>query len=404
MLEGKKILVGVSGGIAAYKAAELVSRLRKQGAEVHVVMTQVATEFITPLTLRTLANNPVHVEMFAEPKLWNVEHIALAQNADVIVIAPATANIIAKMAAGLADDLLSSVLLASPAPIFIAPAMNHGMYHHPATRANLQCLKGRGVNFIGPANGFQACGTDGDGRMSEPAEIVEALNRYFVSRSRLIGKKVIVTAGGTQEPLDPVRYLGNDSSGRMGYAIAQAFQEAGAHTLLVSAPTHLEVPAGVERIEVRTALQMREAVLEHYAGADVVVKSAAVADYRPAHPKMQKIKKNGENLTLELIPNPDILAELGKEKTHQILVGFAAETENPIEAGREKLKRKNADMLVVNDVTLPGAGFGSPTNIVTFLFPDGRRVDLPQLEKLEIGRQIVEQVENILISGKEKNE
>ncbi len=404
MLEGKKILVGVSGGIAAYKAAELVSRLRKQGAEVHVVMTQAATEFITPLTLRTLANNPVHVEMFAEPKLWNVEHIALAQNADVIVIAPATANIIAKMAAGLADDLLSSVLLASPAPIFIAPAMNHGMYHHPATQANLQCLKGRGVNFIGPANGFQACGTDGDGRMSEPAEIVEALNRYFVSRSRLKGKKVIVTAGGTQEPLDPVRYLGNDSSGRMGYAIAQAFQEAGAHTLLVSAPTHLEVPAGVEQIEVRTALQMREAVLEHYAGADVVVKSAAVADYRPAHPKMQKIKKNGENLTLELIPNPDILAELGKEKTHQILVGFAAETENPIESGREKLKRKNADMLVVNDVTLPGAGFGSPTNIVTFLFPDGRRVDLPQLEKLEIGRQIVEEVENILISGKEKNE
>ena len=215
---------------------------------------------------------------------------------------------------------------------------------------------------------------------------------------------MIVTAGGTQEPLDPVRYLGNDSSGRMGYAIAQAFQEAGAHTLLVSAPTHLEVPAGVEQIEVRTALQMREAVLEHYAGADVVVKSAAVADYRPAHPKMQKIKKNGENLTLELIPNPDILAELGKEKTHQILVGFAAETENPIESGREKLKRKNADMLVVNDVTLPGAGFGSPTNIVTFLFPDGRRVDLPQLEKLEIGRQIVEEVENILISGKEKNE
>lgn len=396
MFKGKKILVGITGGIAAYKAADLVSRLRKQDADVHVVMTRAATEFIAPLTLRTLSNNPVHTEMFAEPKLWNVEHIALAQNMDVMVVAPATANLLAKLAVGLADDLLSSVLLATSAPIFIAPAMNHGMYHHPATQANLRCLTERGVRMIGPDTGFQACGTDGDGRMSEPAEIVKTLSDYLARRDRLRGKKVIVTAGGTQEPLDPVRYLGNRSSGRMGYAIARAFQEAGAKTLLISAPSELPVPAGVEKIGVSTALEMREEVLRRFDDADVVVKSAAVADYRPLHPAEQKLKKTGDHLILELVPNPDILAELGQKKNRQILVGFAAETEQALEHATEKLRRKNADMLVLNDVTLPGAGFGSPTNIVSFLFPDGRKVDLPQMDKLEIGRRLVDEVEKLL--------
>lgn len=392
MLKGKRILVGVTGGIAAYKTAEIVSRLRKLEAEVHVVMTQSATEFITPLTLRTLSAQPVHVGMFEEPKLWNVEHIALAQHMDVMVVAPATANLIAKMAMGLADDLLSSVLLATRAPIYLAPAMNHGMYHHPATQANLHTLVERGVHLIGPATGFQACGTDGDGRMSEPLEIVEALERHFASSSRLSGKKVLVTAGGTQEPLDPVRYIGNHSSGRMGYAIAQAFQEAGADTRLISGPVDLPVPAGVDVIPVRTTAEMYDAVLQAYGEMDVVIKSAAPADYRPAIKAVQKIKKSGANLQLELVPNPDILLELGKLKTHQILVGFAAETENVLENAREKMKRKNVDLLVANDVTQPGAGFHSITNIVSFLFPDGRKIDLPSMKKIEIGYRLVDEI------------
>ncbi|EGW37158.1 bifunctional phosphopantothenoylcysteine decarboxylase/phosphopantothenate--cysteine ligase CoaBC, partial [Desulfosporosinus sp. OT] len=245
MFSGRKILVGVTGGIAAYKAAEVVSRLRKLNAEVRVAMTKSATEFIAPLTLQSLSTNPVYVEMFNEPKLWNVEHIALAEHIDAVVVAPATANIMTKMAIGLADDFLSTVLLATRAQIFVAPAMNHAMYHHPAIQANLAILKDRGVQIIGPATGFQACGTEGDGRMSEPVEIVESLARFFVGSDWLKGKKALVTAGGTQEPLDPVRYLGNRSSGRMGYAIAQALQEAGAETILVSAPTNLATPPGV---------------------------------------------------------------------------------------------------------------------------------------------------------------
>lgn len=298
MLSGKKILVGVSGGIAAYKSAELISRLHKLGAEVHVAMTKSAAEFIAPLTLRTLSGNPVYVETFEEPKIWNVEHIALAEHVDCAVVAPATANILAKMAVGIADDFLSTVLLAVRAPIFVAPAMNHAMFHHPATQQNLNTLRSRSVHIIGPANGYQACGTVGDGRMSEPAEIVETLTRFFASADLLRGKKALVTAGGTQEPLDPVRYLGNRSSGRMGYAVAQALQEAGADTILVSAPSELPVPSGVQRISVMTAEEMRRAVLEYFPDVDIVVKSAAVADYRPKEMAAQKIKKKGQAFSL----------------------------------------------------------------------------------------------------------
>ncbi|HBW36287.1 bifunctional phosphopantothenoylcysteine decarboxylase/phosphopantothenate--cysteine ligase CoaBC [Desulfosporosinus sp. BICA1-9] len=396
MFTGRKILVGVTGGIAAYKAAEVVSRLRKLNAEVHVAMTKSATEFITPLTLRSLSANPVYVDMFDEPKHWNVEHIALAEHIDAVIVAPATANILAKMTTGLADDFLSTVLLATRVPIFVAPAMNQAMYHHPATQANLTRLQERGIKIIGPGTGFQACGTEGVGRMSEAIEIVESLAQFFSGSDWLKGKKVLVTAGGTQEPLDPVRYLGNRSSGRMGYAIAQALQEVGAETVLISAPTDLPTPQGVTRVSVQTALEMYDAVLERFPEVDVVIKAAAVADYRPAVLAEQKIKKDGTNRTLELVPNPDILAELGRKKTSQILIGFAAETENLMANAQAKMLRKNVNLLVANDVTKQGAGFGSPTNIVSFLFPDGRRIDFPQMSKLEVARNLVGEIANLL--------
>ncbi len=396
MLTEKIILVGVTGGIAAYKTAEVVSRLRKLQVQVHVAMTKSATEFITPLTLRSLSSNPVYLELFDEPKSWNVEHIALAGRVDAVVVAPATANILAKMAIGLADDFLSTVLLATRAPIFVAPAMNHAMYHHPATQANLALLKDRGIHVIGPDTGFQACGTEGDGRMSEPVEIVESIARFFAGSDWLKGKKALVTAGGTQEPLDPVRYLGNRSSGRMGYAIAQALKEAGAETTLVSAPTDLPTPDGVTRISVQTALEMYDEVLGLFPEMDVVIKAAAVADYRPAVEAEQKIKKTGTSRTLELIPNPDILAELGQKKTNQVLIGFAAETENLLANAQHKLQKKNVNLLVANDITKPGAGFGSPTNIVSFLFPDGRRIDLPQMSKLEVARHLIREIAKLL--------
>jgi phosphopantothenoylcysteine decarboxylase/phosphopantothenate--cysteine ligase len=396
MLAGKKILVGVTGGIAAYKTAEVVSRLRKLQAEVHVAMTESAAEFITPLTLRSLSANPVFVDMFEEPRHWNVEHIALAEYVDAVIIAPATANILAKMAVGLADDFLSTVLLATRAPIFAAPAMNHAMYHHPATQTNLSLLQERGIRLIGPESGFQACGTDGDGRMSESVEIVATLERFFIGSEILKGKKALVTAGGTQEPLDPVRFLGNRSSGKMGYAVAQALQEAGAETILVSAPTELPAPRGVTRISIQTACEMYDEVLARFNEVDIVVKAAAVADYRPALQSEQKIKKDGTSRALDLVPNPDILEELGRRKTSQVLIGFAAETENLLLNAQEKMRRKNVNLLVANDVTKLGAGFGSPTNIVSFLFPDGRKIDFPQMTKLEVARHLVSEITKLL--------
>lgn len=396
MLQGKKILVGISGGIAAYKAAEVVSRLRKQGAIVYVAMTKGATEFIAPLTLRSLSANPVYVDMFDEPKLWNVEHIALAEAVDAVLVAPATANLLAKMSVGIADDFLSTVLLATRAPIFVAPAMNHAMFHHPTAQEHLARLRERSVRVIGPASGFQACGTEGDGRMSEPVELVEVLQTFFASSNILRGKKALVTAGGTQEPLDPVRYLGNRSSGRMGFAIAEALKEAGAETILIAAPTDLPTPSGVKRISVMTAQEMYDAVMQEFSDVDIVIKAAAVADYRPKENSEQKIKKQGTSLIVELVPNPDILSELGKKKTKQVLVGFAAETQDLIEHAQDKMRRKNVDMLVANDVTQPGAGFGSLTNIVSFLFPAGKRIDLPQLNKLEIARHLVQEVAGLL--------
>jgi len=390
MLEGKHVLLGITGGIAAYKSAEIASRLRKLGAEISVVMTEAATKFITPLTMRSVSAGPVFTDMFSEPKKWNVEHISLAEAADFVLVAPASANTLAKMALGLADNFLTTVLLAVRAPIFVAPAMNHAMYHHPATQQNLRILKERGVHIIGPDSGFQACGSEGDGRMSEPSHIVEVIENYFRNSCIMRGEKVLVTAGGTREMLDPVRYLGNLSSGKMGYAIAQAFAEAGAEVTLVTAPTSLTPPPGVKTVHVVSAREMQEEILKVFDEQDIVIKAAAVADYRPAVFQEQKIKKSGQGFTLELVQNPDILQSLGERKTHQFIVGFAAETQNVIENAQAKMRKKKTDMLVVNDVTAEGAGFGSDTNIVSILFPDGRRVDLPQMNKLDIAKKLVE--------------
>lgn len=394
MLHGKHILLGITGGIAAYKSAEIASRLRKLGVKISVVMTESATKFITPLTMRSISSGPVYTDMFAEPKTWNVEHIALAEAADLVLVAPASANTLAKMAFGLADNFLSTVLLAVQVPIFVAPAMNNAMYHHPATQENLKTLSERGIHIIGPDSGFQACGTEGVGRMSEPHVIVEEIENYFRSSAKssvdLKGEKVLVTAGGTREMLDPVRYLGNLSSGKMGYAIARAFAEAGAEVTLVTAPTSLTPPPGVKTVQVVSAQEMQQEVLKLFDEQDIVIKAAAVADYRPAAFQEQKIKKTGQGLILELVQNPDILKSLGEKKTHQFIVGFAAETQNIIENGLAKMRKKKTDMLVVNDVTAEGAGFGSDTNIVSILFPDGQRMDLPQMSKLEVAKRLVQ--------------
>ncbi|MGI5901272.1 MAG: bifunctional phosphopantothenoylcysteine decarboxylase/phosphopantothenate--cysteine ligase CoaBC [Desulfitobacteriia bacterium] len=392
MFDGKRILLGVTGGIAAYKSVEIVSSLRQLGSEIKVIMTEAATKFVTPLTFQRVAAGPVYIDMFAEPKTWDVEHISLAKWADVVLVAPASANTLAKMAFGIADNQLSTTLLATKAPIFVAPAMNPAMYQNPATQKNIELLKERGVRFIGPDRGFLACGDQGEGRMSEPEFILAELKTFFASNRLLQGSKVLVTAGGTRELLDPVRYLGNLSSGKMGYAIAGAFAEAGAEVTLISAPTALPAPAGVKLINVVSALEMQAEVLKVFEEQDIVVKAAAVADYRPANYQEQKIKKKGQNLTVELIPNPDILKSLGERKKHQFLVGFAAETQNAVENAFEKMKRKNADMLVVNDVTLPGAGFGTDTNIVSFLFADGNRIDLPKMSKTEVARALVKEI------------
>lgn len=396
MLRGKIVVVGISGGIAAYKAAELVSRLRKAGAEVHVIMTAHACNFIGPLTLQSLSTHPVHVEQFGEAKLGGIEHIELAQSADLMVVAPATANIIAKAANGLADDLLSTVLLARSGPVLLAPAMNSQMYMNRLVQNNLTKLQQCGYYVVGPANGFQACGTDGPGRMVEPVEIFDECCRLLQQDTMLKGKTVLVTAGGTQEGIDPVRYIGNRSSGKMGYALAQAALEAGARVILISAPVKLNPPAGVDVVPVESAAEMYRAVFEYFPDCDVVIKAAAVADYRPVHTAEHKIKKTGAELQLTLVPNPDILLELGKVKGDKLLVGFAAETEDLLQNAASKLQRKNADMLVANDVTKPGAGFGSETNLVTIFYADGRRESLPLMSKLEVAREIVNRIGSLL--------
>lgn len=388
-LKGKHIVVGVTAGIAAYKAVELVSRLYKAGAEVKVVMTRNATKFVSPLVFGEISKHKVAVEMFENVQDWNVEHIAYATWADAYVIAPATANMIAKMAYGIADDMLSTQLLATTAPVFVCPAMNSNMYTHPTVQENLSILRGRGVHVLEPDSGLLACGVEGKGRLPDPQKIMDWVDFHLGKTELLQGKTVIVSAGGTQEAIDPVRYITNRSSGKMGYAVALKAAQAGAKTILVSAPTDLAVPIGVERIIVCSATEMKEAIDSHYDSADAVIMAAAVADYRVAEVADNKIKKQ-ETMTLELVKNPDILASLGERKQQQKLIGFAAETQDVITYGKEKVRKKNLDMLVANDVSKLNAGFDVDTNEVTFIYPGDQIVSLPNMSKLDVAERIIQ--------------
>ncbi len=388
-LKGKHIVVGVTAGIAAYKAVDLVSRLYKAGAEVKVVMTRNATKFVSPLVFGEISKHKVAVEMFENVQDWNVEHIAYATWADAYVVAPATANMLAKMAHGIADDMLSTQLLATTAPVFVCPAMNSNMYAHPTVQENLSTLRGRGVHVLEPDSGLLACGVEGKGRLPDPQKIMDWVDFHLGKTELLEGKTVIVSAGGTQEAIDPVRYITNRSSGKMGYAVALKAAQAGAKTILVSAPTDLAVPIGVECIIVRSATEMKEAIDSYYDSADAVIMAAAVADYRVAEVADNKIKKQ-ETMTLELVKNPDILASLGDRKEHQKLIGFAAETQDVITYGKEKVRKKNLDMLVANDVSKSNAGFDVDTNEVSFIYPGDQIVNLPNMSKLDVAERIIQ--------------
>ncbi len=416
MLKDKNIVLGVTGGIAAYKCVDLVSRLRKQGANVHVILTKGAQNFVTETAMREISGNPVVTSMWGEIQEYSVEHIALAKLADLVLIAPATANIIAKCAAGIADDMLTTTVLATRAPIMFAPAMNSNMYEHPLTQENIQKLQQLGWQLIEPAVGHLACGTSGVGRMPEPQELVEAVKEYLASSlaaaesdtrdnadtssanslPNLAGLKILVTAAGTREPIDPVRYIGNRSSGKMGYAIAETARELGAEVILISGPSALQAPEGVEFHKVESAREMRDLVHQHFANSHIVIKAAAVADYRVKNVSDHKIKKNDEELTLVLEKNPDILKELGQIKQpEQVLVGFAAETRNLIEYAQSKLEKKNLDMIVANDVSNPQAGFNVDTNLIKLLKRDGTIEELPLMSKKDLAYIILDRVMQI---------
>mgnify|MGYP000035473494 FL=1 len=393
MLQNKNIIVGVTGGIAAYKAVEIVSRLRKNGANVHVVMTKAAQNFVTPLTFREISGNPVNTSMWNDVPVWNVEHIALANLADLVLIVPATANIVGKVKNGIADDMLTTLIMATKAPVIFALAMNANMYENKILQDNIKVLETYGYKFIKPESGHLACGISGIGRLADPEDIVEEIKQHFISTQALINKKVLVTAAGTIEAIDPVRYIGNRSSGKMGYAIAKQAALLGASVVLVSGPSYLPEPEGVTLIKIENALEMREMVLKEYKDADIIIKAAAVADYRPRTVEKNKIKKNEEKLILQLEKNPDILQELGqlKEK-NQILVGFAAETQDLIKYAKDKIQRKNLDMIVANDVSLPGAGFNIDTNIAKIIYKDGKIENLDKMSKDELACLILDKI------------
>ena len=372
-LTGRNIVLGVTGGIAAYKSAELVSRLRHLGAKVHVIMTRNATEFVSPLTFQTLSANQVVTDTFQAPEYWNVEHVALAKLAEVFVIAPATANILAKMAAGIADDMLSTTVLATKAPVLAAPAMNTGMWTAEATRTNVRILRERGVRFIGPESGVLACGDEGAGRMSEPEAITEAVCGILNPKRDLNGLKILVTAGATRERIDPVRIITNDSSGKMGFALAEASRDRGADVTVVCGNVSAAIPDGIRIIRIESALDMYDVMMREVPEQDIVIQAAAVCDYRVEKQRQTKIKKaDGEPLTLTLAENPDIAKAVGEiKKQNQTLVGFAAETDHVASNAASKLKKKNLDMIVANDVTVPGAGFNVDTNIAELITKKG---------------------------------
>ena len=393
-----RITLGVTGGVAAYKAAELVRRLQQEGFTVQVVMTRSAREFVTPLTFAALSGQKVITDLFegtsgGEANLESaIEHIAVAQRTDLLLVAPATADILAKFARGIADDFLTTLYLASAAPVVVAPAMNVNMWDHAVTQENVGILRARGIRVVNPDEGYLACGMTGAGRLAGQDEILRAVRETLHAQRDLEGQNVLVTAGPTCEDLDPVRYLTNRSSGKMGYAVAEAAARRGAKVSLVTGPTALETPALVERVNVRTAEEMHQAVLGRFAGCTIAVLAAAVADYRPVEKRTEKIKKTGESLTVSLAPTADILAEVAKAKGDRIVVGFAAETDHVAENARKKLTSKNADLMVANDVTAEDAGFDSDTNVVTLFARDGRDLALPKMRKHEVAQRILDEI------------
>ena len=401
-MRGKHIIVAVSAGIAAYKAIEVVSRLRKKGAEVKVVMTQNATHIASPLTFGEISGHPVALDMFEQVHQWDVEHIALATWADAYVVVPATANVIGKIYAGIADDMLTTTIMATTAPKYLCPAMNTEMYNNLITQRNLEGLRSLGYHIMDPAEGWLACGITGVGRLPEPEAIVDWLESKMCSTNELEGTTILVTAGGTQESIDPVRYIGNHSSGKMGYAIAEQAARMGAKVILVSAPTSLPIPNGVDFISVDSAVSMQEAVEARYNDVNVVIMAAAVSDFRVLHKAEQKIKKM-ESMTIELVKNPDILQGLGSKKNHQILVGFAAETEHVIKYGQDKVARKNLDMLVANDVSKSNAGFNVDTNEGYFLYPDKEPKEMPNMKKSDLARHILREVIDLVANKADIN-
>lgn len=390
MLSGKRIVLGVTGGIAAYKAASLCSALVQAGAHVDVIMTEGATKFITPLTFQTISRNRVITDVFAEDDPSVVSHIDLADHADLVVIAPATANVIAKMAHGIADDMLTTTLIATRAPLFVAPAMNVHMYAHPAVQANIAILEQRGVHFIEPGVGQLACGYVGKGRLAEPVDILATIRAYWAKTRRLASRKVLVTAGGTIERIDPVRYLTNDSSGKMGFALAQKAKEMGAEVTLIAGQTQGHVPPGVELVRVTSSRHMYDEVMARLDAVDIVVKAAAVSDYRPVQVADEKIKKSDEQtLTITFEKTEDILAEIGRRKGEQFVIGFAAETENLEQHALEKLHKKRCDLIVANDVSVPGIGFGADDNAVSIYGEEGLVAQLPKQSKRAIAENIL---------------
>lgn len=400
MVKGKNILLCVCGGVAAYKAAALTSKLVQAGANVKVVMTEGAQQFVTPLTFQSLSRNPVYVDTFTEPDPTKIAHIDIADWADVVLIAPATANTIAKLALGIADNMLLSTLLATTAPVYVAPAMNVNMYNNAAVLRNIKQLEEDGYRIVDGEEGYLACGWTGKGRMAEPETLLAILNRHFQKTSTVFKNKTfLITAGPTQERIDPVRYFTNRSSGKMGYALAEAARAFGADVILVSGPTHLEAPIGVTRIDVTSAQEMYEAVIEQFPHADVVIKAAAVADYRPKETFAQKRKKQPGNWAIEMERTIDILKTLGMKKKSQFLVGFAAESEHVEQYAKQKLMEKNLDLIVANNITEEGAGFQGDTNVVTIIDKNEQISRYPLLTKRETAERIMEEIA-IRLKGK----